>query len=521
MTDEERLRSAGWSPNSLRAAMGDFDISDCIKVEKKSFVEVFTTGSRQDLKRSPNANVSTPTSSLRGFKLVDYKATPNFSSRSGSMIDLSMSTVKKPMCSRQSGKCHDTGKCDDDDIMVLTQRFRRQSVDADTMRTRKVTVDQIDSKDENSAPSDQNCVRILDRKTPNRVCKQFNFEVVSPTSNPEKYLPQKVRNDIDSSDHINALGSRASTCVTKAIRDVNQSTQMSKLIAAADLDSVLPNGWKLFKHQKDAVVECLKLGRAIMAFDMGLGKTIISLVWAKAVCTLCPDCITIIIVPCTLTEIWKREAEMVGFTTVDIRSKSIKLMRNEKGTDDKVHGPWISIHSWSKIPSAAEINRRFVLIADEAHAMQSITSIRTKNTLSICLHGNCLGLILSTGTPMKNGRPSNILPLLIGIRHPVAQNKIEFEKKYCNARKTKFCAWDVSGASNLEDLRTSIGPYLMRKTKVNYHGFEIKIVALFFSIFSIFVSFYVFCNKAPLAINRECIVVIFCELRLVVHPPFM
>jgi SNF2 family DNA or RNA helicase len=488
MTDEERLRNAGWSPNSLRSAMGAFDSSDSIKVEKKACANVLTTGSRQDLKRSTHANVSTPTSSLRGFKLVDHKSTPNFPSRNESMIDLSVSTVKKPICSLQSARDDNRGNGDDDDIMVLTQRFRRQSIDADTMTTRKVTLDQIVSRDENSSPSDQNCVRNLDQNTPNRVCKQFNFEVVSPTSNPEKNLPQKVRSAIVSSDLINAIGCTTIRGVTKAIHDVDQSSQMSKLIAAADLDSVLPNGWKLFKHQKDAVVECLKLGRTIMAFDMGLGKTIISLVWAKAVCTLCPDCIAIIIVPCTLTEIWKREAEMIGFTTVDIHSKNAKLKQNKKVTTDKVRGPWISIHSWSKIPSAGEINQRFVLIADEAHAMQSITSIRTKNTLSICLHGNCLGLVLSTGTPMKNGRPSNILPLLIGIRHPVAQNKIEFEKKYCNAKKTKFCAWDVSGASNLEDLRSSIGPYLMRKTKVNYHGFEIKIVVLslieFLPIFS-------------------------------------
>jgi hypothetical protein len=60
--------------------------------------------------------------------------------------------------------------------------------------------------------------------------------------------------------------------------------------------------------------------------------------------------------------------------------------------------------------------------------------------VALCLQPLCRGSILSTGTPMKNGRPSNILPLLISIRHPVARNKIEFEKRYCNARKTAFCA---------------------------------------------------------------------------------
>ena len=96
----------------------------------------------------------------------------------------------------------------------------------------------------------------------------------------------------------------------------------------------------------------------------------------------------------------------------------------------------ISINSWAKIPTINTINSKFILIADEAHAMQSLLSSRTKNILLLCQNKNCYGVILSTGTPMKNGRPSNILPLLIGINHPVSWNKLQFEKKYCDGKKT-------------------------------------------------------------------------------------
>ena len=68
---------------------------------------------------------------------------------------------------------------------------------------------------------------------------------------------------------------------------------------------------------------------------------------------------------------------------------------------------------------------------------------------------------------MKNGRPCNILPLLIAIRHQIARNKIEFEKRYCNAKKTKFCPWDTSGSSNLIELKKKIEGSLIRKTKVS------------------------------------------------------
>jgi SNF2 family DNA or RNA helicase len=113
-----------------------------------------------------------------------------------------------------------------------------------------------------------------------------------------------------------------------------------------------------------------------------------------------------------------------------------------------------------------DLGNVFVVIGDESHAMQSLASQRTAAALALCLSNACVGCVLATGTPLKNGRPSNLLPLLIAIQHPIARNRIEFEKRYCNARKTRFCAWDTSGASNLDELRVRVGSFLMRKTKV-------------------------------------------------------
>lgn len=130
----------------------------------------------------------------------------------------------------------------------------------------------------------------------------------------------------------------------------------------------------------------------------------------------------------------------------------------------------VRLFSWAKIPTPGSLLTKtfenFVLICDEAHAMQTLKSARTQSALSLCQSPYCIGAILATGTPMKNGRPANLYPLLLGIRHSIAANKVEFEKRYCNARKTKFCAWDITGASNLTELRTLIGPQLLRKTKV-------------------------------------------------------
>ena len=58
---------------------------------------------------------------------------------------------------------------------------------------------------------------------------------------------------------------------------------------SVDLDAVLPNGWRLFSHQKHGVAWCLAtvernpgLRGAILADDMGLGKTIQATLVASA-----------------------------------------------------------------------------------------------------------------------------------------------------------------------------------------------------------------------------------------------
>ena len=165
------------------------------------------------------------------------------------------------------------------------------------------------------------------------------------------------------------------------------SIDLDRLVIAAMLEEPLCNGWNLFDHQKDAVINCLKSRRSILAYDMGLGKTVIGLKYAPAMCTVYPNCILIVISPCTLIENWKREGEMVGFVEINERravNAKLKMM----------------ICSWAKMPSIQDIIQHassFVIVADEAHAMQTYTSKRTKSILDLCRHSLCLGTLLSTG----------------------------------------------------------------------------------------------------------------------------
>jgi SNF2 family DNA or RNA helicase len=213
--------------------------------------------------------------------------------------------------------------------------------------------------------------------------------------------------------------------------------QQTLLSAAGDLTAPLADGTTLYPFQQEGVRRLLHLRRAILADDMGLGKTRQALVAAKAFQTAF-DCAIFVICPASLMKYWAREAE-----TVDVR---------------------VEIFSWAKIPQAPEAY--FALIADEAHYAQAGTkTIRGAAFLTLAAADSCIATYCLTGTPLKNGRPANLFPLLQATRHPLAANKRQYEARYCAAHATRFTAWDTTGAAHLDELHQKIQHIMIRRTK--------------------------------------------------------
>lgn len=197
----------------------------------------------------------------------------------------------------------------------------------------------------------------------------------------------------------------------------------------------LPCGQALFAHQREAVRLMLERGRIILAHDMGLGKSRSSLVAAKAY-----DLPVLVIAPATLRINWLREAEAVGVC--------------------------IEVYSWAKIPPAPETN--YVLIADESHFAQNLKSQRTQNFLELV--ENARAVFCLTGTPLKNGRPSNLFPLLKACRHPLAESKKAYEIRYCNAQlrvvnRRGTEVWDTTGAAHLDELHQKTKDVILYQKK--------------------------------------------------------
>lgn len=80
-----------------------------------------------------------------------------------------------------------------------------------------------------------------------------------------------------------------------------------------------------------------------------------------------------------------------------------------------------------------------------------------------------MGVLLLTGTPMKNGKPCNLFPLLKAVRHPFGNNQKEFERHFCAGAEKNFGrgrpVWDASGSSNLKQLKRLVTSHLLHLTK--------------------------------------------------------
>lgn len=193
----------------------------------------------------------------------------------------------------------------------------------------------------------------------------------------------------------------------------------------------------LYKHQIETIKRAVAWKRLIAALDMGLGKSLLSAVYIRAMQLYRPEMRAIVVGPVSLEGVWMRECGWVGAR--------------------------IEFYSYGKIPEAALVDGPFVFIADEAQAFQTWTSQRTQAARALANSKYCEGLLLLSGTPNKNGRGANMYPLLWMTRHPIAYpetKKRAYEQRYCAAKPTRFSQWDTSGSSNEKELHAliALGP---------------------------------------------------------------
>ena len=214
------------------------------------------------------------------------------------------------------------------------------------------------------------------------------------------------------------------------------------LVRAAALEQPLPDGRCLFAHQRVAARWLLARRGALLADAMGLGKTLTALVAARAL-VRSADCRIAVIAPAGLHSHWRQEAA------------ALELQ--------------LELLSWARLPRQLP-PAGTVLIADEAHYAQNLSAARTRAFLKLARHPRLRAAWLLTGTPMKNGRPVQLFPLLAAIGHPLAADQRAFEERYCQGHWSESGGvrhWHALGASQLEELHRLTRPLLLHRRKAD------------------------------------------------------
>ena len=224
-------------------------------------------------------------------------------------------------------------------------------------------------------------------------------------------------------------------------------------------------------HQKEAIEKLAGSKRFILADDMGLGKTTATIIavletGAKKILIVCPASLKIN---------WQREIE--NYTD---RSVYISEGKNFSIEHDFVIVNYDILKNFydlkGKTESLITQGNFDLIILDEAHYVSNGQAARTKLVNSFSK--SCERVWLLTGTPMTN-RPMNYFNLLALIESPVAQNWMAYAIRYCQGYQ--FTAgtrkiWNVSGASNLEELRDRTSRQVLRRLKTEVLDLPEKII---------------------------------------------
>ena len=225
------------------------------------------------------------------------------------------------------------------------------------------------------------------------------------------------------------------------------------------------------EHQKEAIQKLLENKKFILADDMGLGKTTSTIIsaletGAKKVLIICPA---------TLKINWKREIE--NYSDRPIYIAESKNFSNEHDFVIANYDIIKNFHDPKKKEDSIILKSQFdLVIVDEAHYIKNATAQRTKLINDIVKKTERLWLL--TGTPMTS-RPMDYFNLLSLVDSPVSKNWMAYAIRYCagyqfNAGGRKI--WNVTGASNLEELRDRTSGTILRRLKENVLDLPDKII---------------------------------------------
>lgn len=260
-----------------------------------------------------------------------------------------------------------------------------------------------------------------------------------------------------------------------ASQERQDAIEASHAASAEVCDVPAPDGLAYLPFQKAGINALLSRDNALLADDMGLGKTIQAIGVINAALDAGETPRVLIVCPASLKRNWARELErwLVHPLRVRVVNGTKAAVWPSRDEVDVVicnydvltaHAKRITVETWD------------LAVLDEAHSIKNPKAKRTRALLgtwdkeakqwigrlqarrTVCL----------TGTPIRNGRPIELWPLLQlldGGERGLGRSWKYFVKRYCGWTQTKY-GQDVSGATNLAELQERLRASIMiRRTK--------------------------------------------------------
>lgn len=216
-----------------------------------------------------------------------------------------------------------------------------------------------------------------------------------------------------------------------------------------------------YQHQADGVRKLMQMKSALLADDMGLGKSLQAMtVFAVDVKQGFSETL-LVVCPTTLKENWAEE--LTKFTTFPFtildgtRVKRLKQIATFMGQA----GPRVMVVNYEQVPGHLEELNALnfdMTIFDEAHYIKNYKSMRTKACIALRSKRN----LLLTGTPMLN-HVNELWPILHKISPSTFPKYWSFVNRYCVFGG--FQNHQIVGVKNQKELVEFLQGFMLRRLK--------------------------------------------------------
>ncbi len=248
-------------------------------------------------------------------------------------------------------------------------------------------------------------------------------------------------------------------------KEKRENNKKASLAKEADIDIPHPRGLNYHPFQKAGIKFLIEHENALLADEIGLGKTIevIGLInYLEEINKI------LIICPATMKLVWRNELDkwltrkipviIPGYHDTIPQTDEIIIIVNYDVFSRK-----------NNLREQIRSQKYDLLVLDEAHYLKH--GSKTNRGKYILGGGKekikpiqATRNIFLTATPITN-RPIEFWPLIHFLDKENWGNYIWYIKRYCNAYKDYFGYWNTDGASNLEELQRKLRETIMIRRK--------------------------------------------------------